>query len=184
MLQRPFRFLHAGNLHLDSPCQTASDLPDHLIDLVIDAPLQAATKIFDAALDKRVDFLLLAGDVIDPYCAAPHELLFLVQQFQRLADRNIPIYWSGGSIDSVSQWPSYIAWPNNVHRFAAGHVRRHRHEIAGIRSAKSSAAARILYSRFGPTIFPPAAPISFPLPWPTPIGTPVPSAKSASTIGR
>jgi DNA repair protein SbcD/Mre11 len=131
MLQRPFRFLHAGDLHLDSPCQTAADLPDHLLDLVIDAPLQAATKVFDAALDQRVDFLLFAGDVVDPYRAAPHELLFLVQQFQRLADRNIPVYWSGGSIDSVSQWPSYIAWPNNVYRFAAGHVQRHRHEIAG-----------------------------------------------------
>ncbi len=131
MLQRPFRFLHAGDLHLDSPCQTAADVPDHLIDLVIDAPLQAATKLFDAALDQRVDFMVLAGDVVDPYRAAPHELLFLVQQFQRLADRNIPVYWSGGSIDSTSQWPSYISWPSNVHRFPAGHVLRCRHEIAG-----------------------------------------------------
>jgi DNA repair exonuclease SbcCD nuclease subunit len=131
MRQRPFRFLHAGDLHLDCPCNTAAELPDHLIDLLIEAPLQAATKLFDAALNHRVDFVLLSGDVVDPQRAAPRELLFLVNQFQRLADRNIPVYWSGGPIDSLPQWPAYIVWPSNVHRFFNGRIHHFRHEIAG-----------------------------------------------------
>jgi len=131
MLQRPFRFLHAAELDLDNPCQIAAEVPNHLIDLLVDTPLLAATKLFDAALHQRVDFVVLSGNVIDPRRAAPHELLFLVQQFQRLADRNIPVYWSGGSADSLPQWPPYVVWPSNVHQFPSGHVQRYRHEIAG-----------------------------------------------------
>ena len=52
-MQRPFRFLHAADLHLDSPCRTSAELPEHLVDLVVDVPLQAATKLIDAALNQR-----------------------------------------------------------------------------------------------------------------------------------
>jgi DNA repair protein SbcD/Mre11 len=130
-MQRPFRFLHAADLHLDGSCQSAAEVPQHLIDLMVDAPLQAAAKVFDTAIEQRVDFILLSGDVVDPHRAAPRELLFLVQQFQRLGERNIPVYWSGGVTDSTDQWPTYVNWPGNVHRFPRGHIQRYRHEIAG-----------------------------------------------------
>jgi hypothetical protein len=91
----------------------------------------AAARVFDAALDQRVDFVVLSGDVVDPHRAAPRELLFLVDQFQRLADHNIAVYWSGGLVDSADQWPTYAAWPSNVHRFPCGRAERYRHEIAG-----------------------------------------------------
>ena len=130
-MQRPFRFLHAADLHLDSPCRTSAELPDHLVDLMVDAPLQAAAKMFDAAINQRVDFVVLAGDVIDPRLAAPRELLFLVEQFKRLAERNIPVYWAGGTVDSIETWPTYVQWPANVRLFPQSHVQRFRHEIAG-----------------------------------------------------
>lgn len=130
-MQRPFRFLHAADLHLDSPCRTSAELPEHLIDLVVNAPLQATTKLFDAALNQRVDFVILAGDVINPGLASPRELLFLVEQFKRLAERNISVYWAGGTIDSLETWPTYVQWPANVHLFPQSHVQRFRHEVAG-----------------------------------------------------
>ncbi|HTQ39605.1 MAG TPA: metallophosphoesterase [Pirellulales bacterium] len=132
MLQRPFRFLHAADLHLDRPCQTAIEAPDHLIDLLIDGPQQAAAKVFDSAIDRQVDFVLLAGDVIDPHRCAPRDLLFLAEQFQRLADHRISVYWAGGPIDSLDHWPTYVSWPSNVHRFSHGRTERHRYQIAGM----------------------------------------------------
>src|SRR5262249_55715549 len=114
-MQRPFRFLHAADLHWDRPCRTYAELPEQLRDLAIEAPLVAATKLFDTALNQRVDFVVLASDVIDPQQAAPRELLFLVEQFKRLAERNIPVYWAGGTIDSQENWPSYVQWPTNVY---------------------------------------------------------------------
>ncbi len=71
MPQRPFRFLHAADLHLDQPVAGLADVPEHLVDLLIDCPARAAVRVFDAAIDQRVDFVLLAGGVIDPRaCAA------------------------------------------------------------------------------------------------------------------
>ncbi|HEY2760047.1 MAG TPA: DNA repair exonuclease, partial [Pirellulales bacterium] len=125
------RFLHAADLHLDRPCHTAADVPSHLLDLLIDAPLRAAAKVFDTVIDQHVDFVVLSGDVVEPHSATPRELLFLVEQLERLAQHNITVYWSGGAVDSVDHWPSYIHWPNNVHFFSRGHVQRHRPEIAG-----------------------------------------------------
>jgi DNA repair protein SbcD/Mre11 len=130
-MQRPFRFLHAADFHLDAPCHCASALPDSLRDILIDAPLQAATKVFDLALTEHVDFVVLAGDLIDVQNCSPRELLFLADQFQRLAAGNIPIYWSGGTVDLVDQWPGYVSWPKNVHCFPTGRVERYRHEIGG-----------------------------------------------------
>ncbi|HZZ26636.1 MAG TPA: hypothetical protein VFE46_01410 [Pirellulales bacterium] len=129
MPQRPFRFLHAADLHLSRPCQAAGELPEHLVDLLIDAPLRAAEKVFDAAINQHVDFVLLAGNVIDPRCSSPRELLFIVEQFQRLASHNIVVYWSGGLIDSIDDWPEYVSWPSNVRRFPQNRTQRYRHEI-------------------------------------------------------
>lgn len=131
MSQRPFRFLHAANLHLDQPVAGLADAPEHLADLLIDCPVRAAVRVFDAAIDQRVDFVLLAGGVIDPRSCAPREWLLLVEQFERLADRNITVYWAGGASDLVDAWPKHVAWPANVRIFSRGRVQRIRHEIAG-----------------------------------------------------
>src|SRR5262245_35055356 len=105
MSQRPFRFLHAADLHLDRQPADIAEVPEQLADLLIDCPLRAAERLFDAAIDQRVDFVILAGDVIDPARCSPRELLFLVEQFQRLKGRNIAVYWCGGANDSAAAWP-------------------------------------------------------------------------------
>jgi DNA repair protein SbcD/Mre11 len=131
MSQRPFRFLHAADLHLDEPVQGLADAPGHLVDLLVDAPLTAARRVFDAAIEQHVDFVVLAGDVVDLRQGSPRELSFLIEQFQRLADRNIPIYWAGGTIDSAD-WPAHYSLPANVKQASRLHVQRHRHEIEGV----------------------------------------------------
>ncbi len=108
-----------------------ADVPEHLVDLLIDCPARAAVRVFDAAIDQRVDFVLLAGGVIDPRACAPREWLLLVEQFERLADRNITVYWAGGPSDLVDTWPKHMAWPANVRILPRGKVQRLRHEIAG-----------------------------------------------------
>lgn len=132
MPQRPFRFLHAADLRLDQPISGVSDAPDDLVDLLIDGPLKAAERVFDAAINQRVDFVVLAGNVIDAQLAAPRDWLFLTEQFERLAHHNIAVYWAGGSIDSVSHWHDFVRWPANVRYFPQGRIERHRYEAAGL----------------------------------------------------
>lgn len=131
MLERPFRFLHAADLHIDRPAVGADDAPMELVDRFVDCGLQAAKRIFDAALVQRVDFVVLAGDVIESKYAAPRDWLFLVEQFQRLAERNIAVYWCGGTVDWQRGWPAFVEWPANVRLFPAGQLERYRHTIGG-----------------------------------------------------
>lgn len=118
MSGRPFRFVHASDLHLDQPPYGLAEVPSHLTDVLIDAPALAATKIFDHAINEEADFLVLSGDILDPRLAGPRGLLFLVEQFERLDEHDIAVYWAGGRADVPDRWPPAISLPENVHRFS------------------------------------------------------------------
>jgi DNA repair exonuclease SbcCD nuclease subunit len=131
MSQRSFRFIHASDLQLDLPIAGVADAPESLAELLINAPTRAAERVFDTAIHVQVDFLVISGNAIDPAAGSLPELLFLAEQFGRLNEHHIPVYWCGGSLDSTNSWPSYVEWPKNVRRFAAGHLHSIRHDIGG-----------------------------------------------------
>src|SRR5581483_8119885 len=95
-----------------------TEVPEHLRDLLIDAPFRAAERVFDTVLAEQADFLLLAGDIIDADEAGPRGTVFLADQFERLAARNVPVYWAGGPNDQADHWPAAVRLPANVHRFS------------------------------------------------------------------
>jgi DNA repair exonuclease SbcCD nuclease subunit len=122
MSARAFRFIHAGDFHLEQPLYGVSEVPDHLRDLFLDAPFVAAKNVFDAALAEGADFVILSGNLLDPSQTGPRGPLFLIEQFQRLAECSIDIYWAGGTIDLPETWPAELPLPQNVHRFPQGRV--------------------------------------------------------------
>ena len=116
------RLVHASDLHLERPVSGFDLIPDHLRDELLDAPFAAARQVFETTLTEAADALLLAGDVIDCELAGPRGMAFLLQQFKRLKERGITVYWAGGDVDPVDSWPASIPLPDNVVRFAAGRV--------------------------------------------------------------
>jgi len=116
------RLLHASDLHLERPIYGLAEVPDHLREVMIDAPYHAAEQIFETALAEDVDAVLLAGDVLDVDRAGPPAIMLLLEQFARLGDRKIPIYWAGGAVDLPDHWPRSITLPENVHQFPIGRV--------------------------------------------------------------
>jgi hypothetical protein len=139
MSQRPFRFVHASDFHLEVPVHGLTDLPQHLRDRLLDAPLRAVARLVDAALDQQVDFLVLAGDLVHPQQAGPRTLLALIEQFERLAEREIPVYWAGGAVDSPDRWPPGFALPSNVFTFSSA-----RAEETFVRDRDGGPLARIV----------------------------------------
>ena len=60
------RFVHAADLHLDSPFQgIRSDAPEHVARTLHNATFSAFENIVDLCLREHVDALLIAGDVYD-----------------------------------------------------------------------------------------------------------------------
>jgi hypothetical protein len=121
------RFLHASDLHLEQPLYGLTEVPDQLRDQLIEAPLQAASRLFETAILEDVDFVILAGDVIDPRSAGPYALAFLLEQFELLREQKIHVYWCGGRADPAEAWPEEVPLPDHVHRFPRGKVGRFVH---------------------------------------------------------
>ncbi len=117
MSGEPFRFLHAADFHLERPMEGLTEVPEHLRDVLVDAPFQAVDQVFDTALVEEVDFVVLSGDLLDARAAGPRAMAFLVSQFQRLAERKIPVFWAGGEVDPPDRWPAAARLPGNVKVF-------------------------------------------------------------------
>ncbi len=124
MANPSLRFVHASDFHLERPLRGADDVPEALADLLLEAPYRAAERVFDAALREQVDFVLLAGDLLRPMAAGPRALVFLVEQFDRLNERNVPIYWATGRADAATRWTEVLHLPPNVHVFTGQQVKR------------------------------------------------------------
>jgi len=120
MSRRPFRFLHAADFHLELPPLGVTEVPEHLHDVFLECPYQAAERVFQTALAEQVEFLVLAGDLLDPLETGPRGPLFLQQWFRRLGEAEIAVYWAGGRVDPPEAWPACVGLPENVHVFPAG----------------------------------------------------------------
>lgn len=114
MSARSFRFLHASDLRLEEPFFGFTDLPDHLRDVLASAPYKAAERLFDLAIAQQVDCLLLAGGVVDADQTGAAGPIFLLRQFERLAERGIQACWVAGGVDRPKAWPQGLNLPDNV----------------------------------------------------------------------
>jgi hypothetical protein len=123
-LNAPFRFIHASDFHLDRPPRGLVEVPEHLRPALVDAPYRAAERVFDAAIKENVDFVVLAGDLLDPAMAGPRGLVFLGEQFRRLAQRGIGIYWALGRGDRFDALAGSWPLPDGVVQFAEESVER------------------------------------------------------------
>ncbi len=122
MSQPPLRFVHASDFHLERPLGGIAEVPEHLRDLFLDAPFLVAQQVFETVVTEGADALLLSGDVVDFDNVGPRAVVFLAEQFQRLAEHGIAIYWACGDADPVGSWPSCVELPENVHIFPVGRV--------------------------------------------------------------
>lgn len=142
MSQPPLRFLHAADLHLERPLGGVAEVPDHLRSVFLDAPYLAAEQVFETALAEGVDALLLSGDVALFDRAGPRAIVFLSEQFRRLADHGIAVYWAGGDVDPPDAWPPSAPLPENVHVFPVGRVETLEHQRDGRMVARIQGISR------------------------------------------
>ncbi len=129
------KFLHTSDLHLDQPITGLAEIPAHLKSVLANAPYRAAESLFDLAISEKVDFVLLAGDIVDLDQGGPRSAAFLLGQFERLCAKGITVYWCGGSVDHPDRWPAAIELPANVVIFPSTIVEQAAHMRNGKRVA-------------------------------------------------
>ncbi|MCH7800735.1 MAG: DNA repair exonuclease, partial [Chloroflexi bacterium] len=113
------RFVHAADLHLDSPFKGMSDVQPEIGARLRDATFDAYQKIIDLCISESVDALLVAGDVFD---GADHSLRAqreFVDGLRRLDEASIRSFICHGNHDPLNGWEAKIPFPDKAFRFGA-----------------------------------------------------------------
>lgn len=119
MSQRPFKFVHAADFHLELPGEGSADVPEALAELLIECPYRAAEQVFDTVIAEEADFLILSGNLLDVDLTGPRGMLFLLEQFERLRKRRINVYWAAGEVDAAERRSTSFRLPENVRIFSS-----------------------------------------------------------------
>src|SRR5262249_27908612 len=115
------RFVHAADLHLDSPFRGVGSASAALRERLQSATLGALRRVVDHTIACKADFLVIAGDVYDSKDRNLRALVSFRNQMERLAERNIAAYIVHGNHDPLNGWGSGFQLPPNVVTFG-GHA--------------------------------------------------------------
>lgn len=114
------RFIHAADIHLDSPLRGLGSYEDMPADTLRGATRAAFTRLVEEALALEVDFIVIAGDLYDGDWKDHNTGIYFARQMGRLHAAGIPVYLLHGNHDAESVMTRRLALPDNVHVFKAG----------------------------------------------------------------
>ena len=114
-----FRFVHAADLHIDSPFSGIGDVDVRVANRLREATYEAFQNLVELCLKSDVDFLVIAGDVYDGADRSVRAQLRFRDGLSRLAYEGIQTFVVHGNHDPLDGWQSSIAWPEGVHIFGA-----------------------------------------------------------------
>jgi DNA repair protein SbcD/Mre11 len=118
-----FRFVHTGDLHLDSPfIGLTTEAPASVVHTLRGSTISAWNAIIDLALAEQADFLLVAGDAFEHANRTLRGQLVFRDGLKRLSDEGIPSFVVTGNHDPLDGWEPSVTWPPLAHRFPAHEV--------------------------------------------------------------
>jgi DNA repair exonuclease SbcCD nuclease subunit len=123
-----FTFLHAADIHLDSPLAGLSRYDGVPADDIRRAPRAAFDRLIEAAIDRRVDFVIIAGDLYDGDWKDMRTGLYFAAAMGKLGRAGIPVYLLAGNHDAASIITKELPPIPNVHRFSTREPEQHRIE--------------------------------------------------------
>jgi DNA repair exonuclease SbcCD nuclease subunit len=111
------RFIHAADLHLDSPFRGVGSASPALRSRLQAATLGALRRVVDHTIESKADFLIIAGDIYDSKDRNLRALVSFRNEMERLAERNIAAFIVHGNHDPLNGWGSGFQLPSNVVTF-------------------------------------------------------------------
>jgi DNA repair exonuclease SbcCD nuclease subunit len=108
-------FVHAADLHLDSPFTGISRIDPELGERLAKATFQAYEAIIELCMDEKVDFLLIAGDVYDSADKSLYAQVRFIEGLRKLETAGIQVFICHGNHDPLDGWSASLTWPENVH---------------------------------------------------------------------
>lgn len=117
-----FRFLHAADIHLDSPLKGLESYEDAPIREIRSATRGAFDRLVSFAIESSVDFILIAGDLFDGDWKDLNTGLYFAERMGRLKRENIHVFIVNGNHDFASPIRKTMPLPANVMVFSSSRV--------------------------------------------------------------
>jgi DNA repair exonuclease SbcCD nuclease subunit len=108
------KFVHAADLHLDSPLRGLERYQGAPADLIRGATRRALEHLVSMCLEEGAKLLLLCGDLYDGDWKDYSTGLFFCQQMARLREGNVAVVWIRGNHDAASRLTQYLRPTDNV----------------------------------------------------------------------
>lgn len=112
-----FRFVHAADIHLDSPLKSLAFRNPAIAELVGNATRRAFSSIVDVCLEERVDALVLSGDLYDGDQTSMKTARFLATEVSRLHAAGILVFIIRGNHDALSKITKELVLPDTTKIF-------------------------------------------------------------------
>jgi DNA repair protein SbcD/Mre11 len=124
-----YRFVHAADIHLDSPLRSRALRDPELAELIGNATWRAFVSIIDLCPAEQVDALMLAVDLYDGEQTSMKTARFLAEQVRRLHEAGINVFVVRGNHDALSRITEELTLQESVRLFG-GRVDRTRGDFA------------------------------------------------------
>ncbi len=108
------KFIHAADIHLDSPLRGLERYDGAPAEEIREATRRALENLVELAIEEDVDFVLIAGDIYDGDWKDHNTGLFFVLQMSRLRDAGIPVVMISGNHDAANKMTRSLRLPDNV----------------------------------------------------------------------
>jgi exonuclease SbcD len=112
-----FSFIHAADLHIDSPLRGLSNYEGAPAERLRLATREAFQAVVEQALERRVDFVVLAGDLFDGDWPDFESGLWFGARMNELGIAGIEVFIIRGNHDAASKVSRNLRSPENVHFF-------------------------------------------------------------------
>ncbi|MFD1037651.1 exonuclease SbcCD subunit D [Virgibacillus byunsanensis] len=124
-------FIHAADLHLDSPFKGLAHVPEHIFNQIQASTFAALDRLVQAAIEKQVDFVLIVGDLFDNEKQSLKAQVRLRRAFEELEHHAINVYLSYGNHDYTNGNIHPMTYPDNVFIFTKEEVTHFTFEKGG-----------------------------------------------------
>jgi len=111
------KFLHAADIHLDSPLSGLGFYEDASADILRTATREAFSNLVNEAIEENVDFLVIAGDLYDGNWKDYNTGYYFCREMGKLNKVGIPVYLLFGNHDAENEMSKKLLLPPNVHQF-------------------------------------------------------------------
>jgi len=113
-----FRFLHAADIHLDSPLKGLSRYEGLPLEEIRNATRRALESLIDIAIEEKVSFLILAGDLYDGSWQDASTGLYMMKSLSRLVHAGIRVITLSGNHDAQSVIARELPRPAGIDHFS------------------------------------------------------------------